>query len=226
MATNYSNVAKDGYLAKFQEKLQEKPDIKKYSLNDYRNLKKEIQHKNATDTGKLGFDPSNETFKQKAEIAAKKLDYAEKVKERNRMMISDKQRPKNSPQLQNSKPKTAARPRSISPMEFPNNEEPPENMTLVRIRDPVTGVIKKMYINEIKKEKLNENKELKKVHSFVGHQSRVSVRSDISSNIMNEFYRQENVQEFENEEDYQNFLKDDSVIDQDLNDSDQVEKST
>lgn len=83
-----------------------------------------------------------------------------------------------------------------------------QNKTLVRIRDPVTGQIKKMYINDRKKKELKEDQKLNKVHSFVGHQSRVSVRSDVqSSHLMNDFYRQEHVQEFSEKEDYERFVK-------------------
>jgi len=52
-------------LARFQEKLENKPGVKKYTLKDYRNLKKDIEIKAAKDTGKLGFDPLNENYQQK-----------------------------------------------------------------------------------------------------------------------------------------------------------------
>jgi hypothetical protein len=52
-------------LARFQEKLENKPAVKKYTIKDYRNLKKEIEIKAAKDTGKLGFDPQNENYQQK-----------------------------------------------------------------------------------------------------------------------------------------------------------------
>ena len=98
------------------------------------------------------------------------------------------------------------RPKSISPLEC--FDQAIETKTLVRIRDPVTGQIKKMYINDKKKKELNDNQKLNKVHSFVGHQSRVSVRSDAqSSHLINDFYRQEHVQEFAEKEDYDKFIK-------------------
>ena len=56
---------KSGYLARFQEKLENKPGVKKYTINDYRNLKKEIEKKASKDTGKLGFDAQNEHYQQK-----------------------------------------------------------------------------------------------------------------------------------------------------------------
>jgi hypothetical protein len=52
-------------LARFQEKLENKPAVKKYTIKDYRNLKKEIEIKAAKDTGKLGFDTQNENYQQK-----------------------------------------------------------------------------------------------------------------------------------------------------------------
>lgn len=55
-------------MARFQEKLEKKPEIKKYTIQDYRNLKKGIELSAAKDTGKLGFDPSNEQYKQKVNI--------------------------------------------------------------------------------------------------------------------------------------------------------------
>lgn len=58
-------ILKDGYLARFQQKLQEKPSVKKYTIKDYRNLKKEIEFKDAKDTGKLGFDAQNENYRKK-----------------------------------------------------------------------------------------------------------------------------------------------------------------
>jgi hypothetical protein len=59
--------AKDGYLARFQEKLTPK-NIKQYTLKDYRELKNNIEYKQAHDTGKLGFDPSNEDYQKKVKI--------------------------------------------------------------------------------------------------------------------------------------------------------------
>ena len=55
-------------MARFQQKLQEKPGVKKYTIKDYRNLKKEIEIKEATDTGKLGFDAQNENYRRKVSI--------------------------------------------------------------------------------------------------------------------------------------------------------------
>ena len=83
-----------------------------------------------------------------------------------------------------------------------------KDTTLVRIRDPVSGIIKKIYISDSKKKELNTKHVMKKVHSFVGHQSRVSVRSDVGqSNLLNEFYQQEHVQIFNDNSDYLDFMK-------------------
>ena len=77
------------------------------------------------------------------------------------------------------------------------------------MRDPVTGQIKKVYIGDRKKDELKLNQEMKKVHSFVGHNSRVSVRSDLapSSDILSQFYQQEHVQIFDDNSAYKNFIK-------------------
>lgn len=58
----------DGYLARFQEKLTPKPNIKQYTIKDYRELKNNIEYKEQHDTGKLGFDPTNETYQKKVNI--------------------------------------------------------------------------------------------------------------------------------------------------------------
>ncbi len=81
--------------------------------------------------------------------------------------------------------------------------------SLIRVRDPVTGQIKKLYITDSGKADLNKKQEMKKVHSFVSHQSRVSVKSDLipSSDILNEFYKQEHVQVFKDADDYNDFIK-------------------
>lgn len=195
---------KDGYLARFQQKLQEKPGVKKYTIKDYRNLKKEIEIKEATDTGKLGFDAQNENYRRKAEITAKKNEYAEKVKARNRLLINERNRKENSPQF------NTLRPRTVSPLEpIEGASEGMAGKTLVRIRDPVTGQIKKLYITDVGKEDLNKKQEMKKVHSFVSHQSRVSVKSDSlpNSDILNEFYKQEHVQVFKDTDDYNDFIR-------------------
>lgn len=55
----------DGYLARFQEKLTPKANIKQYTIKDYRELKNNIEYKEQHDTGKLGFDPTNETYQKK-----------------------------------------------------------------------------------------------------------------------------------------------------------------
>ena len=69
--------------------------------------------------------------------------------------------------------------------------------------------MKKLYIGDLKKKELNSKHDMKKVHSFVGHQSRVSVRSDVvqSSNLLNEFYQQEHVKIFNDNSDYLEFMK-------------------
>ncbi len=59
---------KDGYLARYQQKFQPKPEIKKYNIQDYRNLKKEIELSQKKDTGKLGFDFDNEAYRQKVSV--------------------------------------------------------------------------------------------------------------------------------------------------------------
>ena len=50
---------KEGYLARLQ-KAQNKPVIKTYTLKDYRNFKKDVN----PNTGRLGFDFENETYKK------------------------------------------------------------------------------------------------------------------------------------------------------------------
>lgn len=84
-----------------------------------------------------------------------------------------------------------------------------DGKTLVRVRDPVTGHIKKLYITDSGKKDLHKKQEMNKVHSFVSHQSRVSVKSDItpSSDILNEFYSQEHVQVFKDANDYKDFIR-------------------
>lgn len=195
METNYSN----GYLARYQQKLENKPEIKKYTINDYRNLKKDLVCRAATDTGHLGFDPQNEDYKMRAQQQSKKQDYAEKVKERNRLLLLGNKSTKTQ------KPNPNNRPTTNSPLEL--NEEVDKN--LVRVRDPVTGKIKKVYVDERKKQELEKKKQQKKVHSFVSHQSRISVRSDLpqSSNILGEFYEQEHVKIFNDKKDYEEFVR-------------------
>ncbi len=111
--------------------------------------------------------------------------------------------------LKKTQNNTQNRPRSISPLEPHENEANIEGKILVRVRDPVTGIIKKLYINDSKQKVLKEKHDMNKVHSFVGHTSRVSVRSDVvqSSNILNEFYQQEHVKIFKDNADYVDFMR-------------------
>jgi hypothetical protein len=55
----------EGYLAQLQKSHQPKPVIKTYTLKDYKNFKKDTLTTTNTNTGKLGPDFENETYKQR-----------------------------------------------------------------------------------------------------------------------------------------------------------------
>ena len=97
---------------------------------------------------------------------------------------------------------------TCSPLELDENEQTPQaKKSIVRIRDPVTSNVKTVYLTEAKKKELGARLEQdkNKVHSFVRHKSRVSV--DLQhSNIMNEYYKQENIKTIDNSDDFKKLL--------------------
>ena len=97
---------------------------------------------------------------------------------------------------------------TCSPLELDENEKTPQaKKSIVRIRDPITSNVKTVYLTEAKKKELGARLEQdkNKLHSFVRHKSRVSV--DLQhSNIMNEYYKQENIKTIDNSDDFKKLL--------------------
>ncbi|CAF0932929.1 unnamed protein product [Brachionus calyciflorus] len=88
---DHETKVEEGYLAQLHKQNQKAP-LKTYSLKDYRNYKKDTLLNVANHTGKLGFDFENDAYKQKLESHLKKNDYAERVKIRNQLLISEQKK--------------------------------------------------------------------------------------------------------------------------------------
>lgn len=71
----------DGYLAQLQKSHIKKPQIKTYSIKDYRNFKKDAPPVTNVTTGKLGFDYDNENYKKRVSLSCiQVIFYVNKLK--------------------------------------------------------------------------------------------------------------------------------------------------